>query len=114
MKVQQPAEATGIFVSPPKFIANKYQRGRLIQGNAAAGNQQQQEDNNMMELSAEDAENCRKFRLTTLYRMALVWTKPEDSIASADGTSRAPILLRNLNPCSKYWPARREHLPARY
>ena len=62
-----------------------------------------------MEISAEDAENCRKFRLTTLYRMALVWTKPEDSIEET-ATSRAlPLLPRNLNPCSKYWP-RRENL----
>jgi hypothetical protein len=53
------------------------------------------------------ADRCRKFRLTALYSMALGWTKKEDF---SFGRERVSPLLRNLNPCSKYWPSRRENL----
>ena len=42
----------------------------------------------------EQREKCRKSRMTTLYKMALVW------MAKNDGGSRFK------NPCAKYWPRR--------
>ena len=83
----------------PRANINRFiKRERLIQRSVDP----LQEDK--WEISQEDnAENCRKFRLTALYNMALGWTKKED-FSFEERVS--PLMLRNLNPCLKYWPGR--------
>ena len=49
----------------------------------------------------EERENCRKFRLTVFYKMALVWAKKKKLPSSEGGPS-----LHYLNSCSMYWPRR--------
>ena len=73
---------------------NPFQQGNVVQ--------LVEQEMSSSTMTDEERENCRKFRLTVFYKMALVWAKKK-KFPSSDGGGPS---LHYLNSCSMYWPRR--------